>query len=522
MLLRALRVRTSRKSVERGCFVIRQIQIFVIALTLLVVGYGDVVKSAAEKPKLIRVGVYIRTGYQPCLEELTPMADRLGRANPGYEFVLVPLATREDAYVHLERKEIDFLLADSAIYACTEVRFGTSALCGMLNGSSPDYTGSLIRKADRSDLTDLQDLRSKRMSAVKPWSLSGWLMQWNVLEEQKIDPLDDLTVQFEGTHLDVIQAVLDGTADAGAIGTDILRAQIESGAVDPKSLWIFDRKGKAVPLTSDSLVSTEAYPFLVFAKSATTTDEFAQKVLKDLMFFEDKPTVPTDRIKWTVPQNYEKVRDLLRKLMGADYAYTTKMIHKESGFLTVTVELIIVTCIALVLCVFLFVAWLRAKGRENIAQERLRIIRSELEEVRASKNLIETILSRVKCGMDIVDEKNEIIYVTPGLEHHYGPWHGKKCHEYYVGSSTPCEFCRKRDASEHRKPKESNKNYSPVTYQEDPHPIGNFCMQDNLGKLLQVPFYDENGRWLYARVHFPPEVLEEASHEKTVASSHHE
>jgi ABC-type phosphate/phosphonate transport system substrate-binding protein len=468
-----------------------------------------------EKPKPVRIGVYIRTGFEPCLDNWEPTAASLTQANPGYQFTILPLATREDVYEHLEHKRVDFLIVNPVVYLCTEQRFGTSVLCGMTNrDTGPTYTGSLIRKADRDDLATIKNLRSTRFSAVKPWSFSGWIMQWNVLDSQKINPVNDLTqVQFEGTHLDVIQSVLDGVADTGAVGTDILKQQITAGKLDPDSLFVFDREGKAVPLTSDVLATTEAYPSLVFAKAATASDELAQSVSRTLLETSSDPSSSTSTsATWTIPQNYQKVRDRLDDLIGPNYAFATEMIPKRHTTMTIPIEVIVIVAIALILGVILLIAWQRARKREDSTEERLRIIRSELQEVRASKNLIETILTHVQCGMDVVNEANEIIYATPGLEHRYGPWHGKKCHEYYWDSTNPCAHCKKRLASEHRQSKEPYAGSCHVTLQEDHHPIGGGPpSKDAKQKLLQVPFYDENGQWLYARVHLPPDIAQETT-----------
>ena len=445
---------------------------------------------------------------------------------PSCHFSIIPLASREDVFSALEQKKIDLLASNAAIYVCAEQRYKTTALCGMLRKddlSGHDCTGCLIRRSDRNDLASLHDLGSARISAVKPWSFSGWIMQWQLLRQHKIDPFrNDYPVLYEGTHQEVIRLVIDGGADVGAVATDILEQQIKSGAVDPKSLFVFNRQGEAVAIEKGIVASTKAYPDWVLAKTITMPNLLAKKVSKSLMSFDRVLSTDeeTYKIAWTVPQNYQLVRDTLSDLIGKDYAYADTMSSSRRFARSGLVQTII-SIVAFFIAIILFVALQRIRRHYRDVREELRVVRAELNDVRASKNLIETILTQVKCGMDIVNEKNEVIYVTPGIEHRYGPWRGKRCHEYYWGSSAPCKHCTKRAANEHRKEADPYSGSCHVTLETDSHPIGEPSGAESQGKLLQVPFYDENGQWLYARVHLPPEnSLEKIDTENMIILQH--
>lgn len=488
------------------------ITLLLITITLLVEPHGGL-NAATNDPQPVRIGVYIRSGFETCLENWVSTETHLTRTIPGYDFMIVPLASRDDIYTQLEKGNLDFFATNSAIYVCTEERFNTSALCSMVDNSDPsqrNYTGSIIRKSSRDDLAHIKDIEAARFAAVKPWSFAGWIMQRQTLKQHRINPLKDLyVIEFNGTHQEVIQSVLDGTVDVGAVATDLLKQQIESGQINPRSLFVFDKKGDAVPLKLKHLASTEAYPNWVFAKTAKTDDRLAGKVLQALLSPSNDPQANRKLypFMWTVPENYQSVRNCLSDLMGAKYAYATAAIPEPKMTLPGWGNVMIMAAI-FAIAVILFVAWRRTRRRENMVREELQINHNELNEVRAGKNLIETILTRVECGIDIVDENDEIIYVAPGIENRYGPWQGKKCYEYYLNEEKPCSACRKKAACK------MQKNGDPyveskcgITLQDDHHPLSTFLDKDKPSKLLQVPFYDENGRWLYARVHLPPENL---------------
>ena len=107
-------------------------------------------------------------------------------------------------------------------------------------------------------------------------------MQRRELLSHGVDPLRSAAaVEFQGTHRDVIQSVLDGSADVGAVACDILRQRIESGLLDPNALFVFNREGNAVPLGRRPTPSTMGYPDWVFSKAATTTEPVVSRKAND-------------------------------------------------------------------------------------------------------------------------------------------------------------------------------------------------------------------------------------------------
>ena len=299
------------------------------AVLLAPIGDGDVAGKAESQT--VRIGVYVRDGFDSCLRNWMPTAEHLTRTIQGYNFIVVPLASREDIYDYLQEKKIDFLISNAAIHALHgravwDQCSGGTNLHGRSVGTRVHR--NLIRKADRTDLTRVDDIADAQLSAVKPWSFGGWIMQRRALQVHGVDPLRSGTaVEFQGTHEDVIQAVLDGRADVGAVATDLLEERIKSGTLDPKELFVFNTEGEAVPLGSKEIPSTQGYPDWVFARSATTAEPLAERVLQSLIFRKsDSGTdVAGDSRTWTVPQNGENVRQTLREMIGPDYAYTDGM-----------------------------------------------------------------------------------------------------------------------------------------------------------------------------------------------------
>ena len=449
---------------------------------------GNVADASGDKPQA-RIGVFMRMNFNDCLDTWLPTAEYLSKKIPGYDFTIVPMASKNDMFMALENGEVDFIAANPALYLATYERFGTSPVVAMtLPGSdktagenrTTNYSGAIISRADRKDLKSIEDLRGKEFTAVKNWSFSGWLMQWGVLKQHGISPDRDLkAVGFLGTHAKVVQDVLDGSADAGAVGTDTLELMIARGEVSPIDLNVFNTEGVAVPLASmPHPISTEMYPGWVIAKAQNTPDALSALVSEALIERTpvDNATTIFGNAGWTIPQNEYKVRALVENLMGRNFSY-------QDGFQTNLIEPALWSAIvaASVSGVVFFIIFgyiaLRAQRRASRISLQLDTTRRELLEHRAEHHMTESILARADCGIDIVDMDNNIIYADAGIERHFGNWRGKKCFEYYKEPLPSDESTEQFD------------RFSEEAFKDR--------------RLISVPFKAESGERLQARIHVP-------------------
>jgi ABC-type phosphate/phosphonate transport system substrate-binding protein len=462
----------------------------------------------------IRIGVDIRMGFQSCIDTWTPITEYLSKTIPECRFVVIPLASQQDLVRMLESHGLDFLAVDPAMELLAEDRFGAVPLATMIEYGRDDKktmstnescSGAIIRRADRSDIHTLRDLRGKQVAAVKPWSLTGWIAQWALLKRKQIDPESSLKrVVFEGTHGQVVKSVLNGSADAGALDTELLFDLLRNGKIPEDSLYIMNQQGDAVPLALDRAVTTTAlYPGRILAKTAITTDALAQRVAEVLM----RETLATNRdgmpyyMSWTIPANYSNVRQTLQFLMGPNFAespgYPLPKRYPAWMF-----QMMVFAGILLVFGVLLMIIRSRYRRHVGFVAEQLEITRKEIVEVRADKQRMDMILSLAGCGIDIVDDNDQMIYADSGIERQYGDWKGKKCHEYFCGTSMPCSCCNRPGPLDEEKLHIQNFDCSEwstlVNIASQGPPDGKPTMQ-----MIGVPFHDENGQWLFARIHVP-------------------
>jgi two-component system sensor histidine kinase TtrS len=308
-------------------------KIFLVLISLSFLQPAFALETTDATPRRVRIGVDIRLGFQSCIDSWTPVTEYLSKAIPECRFVIIPLASQQDLVRTLENGGIDFMALDPAMELVAEDRFGVSPLAAMIKVGSTEIktrssdapcSGAIIRRADRKDIDSIQDLRGQRLSAVKPWSLTGWIAQWALLVNKKIDPQKDLKqVAFAGTHGQVVKDVLEGAADVGVLDADLLLQMLRNQRIPEKSLYIINRQGKAVPLLLNQNASaTDSYPGRILSKAAATSDELAKRVVDALM--PKTLDIRLDRmpckIGWSIPPNYSKVRYVLQTLMGPHFA----------------------------------------------------------------------------------------------------------------------------------------------------------------------------------------------------------
>jgi len=488
--------------------------LFVLLVLVCTPRLAPTVESESPAPHRVRIGVEMQTGFQSCIDFWQPIANDLSKAIPEYRFVVVPLASRVDLLRTLEKREIDFAVVNAALDAVVSDRYGTTSLTTMMKSyevgmkmiaSDATCSGAVIRRADRSDIKGIRDIRGKRFSAVMPWSLTGWLVQWELFRKHGMDPHTDLKqVVFEGTPEQVVESVLDGSADAGAVDADLLNQMARNKRIPDNSLCVINRKGQAVPLVvGEDTASTDAYLRWAFSKAADTDDQLARRVADALMTKTLNIVVDGTacQVGWTIPQNNSKVRRLLRELMGPQFAESDGYPMPQEYPTWLFPVLAIGSGLALFTVAFMFLRG-RYRRRESSLEERLEKTRKELIEVRANRQRVDAILALAGCGIDIVDDENQVVYADSSLKRQYGDWHGYKCHEYYCGADRPCSGCRRPSPTDQQSQTFLDLDGSEWATAGDPHAKVHYIEGEEI-RMIGIPFRDEGGRWLYARIHIP-------------------
>jgi phosphonate transport system substrate-binding protein len=113
------------------------------------------------------------------------------------------------------------------------------------------YYGVIFTTTD-SGINKITDLKGKNMAFVEPTSTSGYLYPYQYLKEHGVDPDHDFANKYFASANGVVPAVLNGSANAGAIFEEGLQLSTKGRPGDFKRLKILARVG---PIANGMLVA---------------------------------------------------------------------------------------------------------------------------------------------------------------------------------------------------------------------------------------------------------------------------
>jgi serine phosphatase RsbU (regulator of sigma subunit)/ABC-type phosphate/phosphonate transport system substrate-binding protein len=310
-------------------------KIALIAILFHIMAFLFFIPSNCDSQE-VAIGVLAHKGKEDCLMSWDPTARYLSSAMPEYQFKIELLSFAEIESA-IQKKTIDFIIANSSIYTELEIKYFVSRIATMenlaLGKKLTMFGGVIFFLSNRDDIHTLRDLKGKKFMAVDATSLGGWRAAMLELKREGIDPESDfLSLQFGGDHINVVESVKDGVVDAGTVRTDTLERLASDGKIKLSDFKIihYPRIG---PIYQEFpfLLSTSLYPEWPIAKLPHTSEELSKKVAAALMIMpQDSQAAKAAHILgWTTPLNYQSVAELLKELRLGPYLDYGKVTGRE-------------------------------------------------------------------------------------------------------------------------------------------------------------------------------------------------
>lgn len=248
-----------------------------------------------------------------------PLAEYLTKSLDGYRVKLAPLDQQElvDA---LNDTRLDLVFTTSSGYLMLrhkhQLTGALATLNDLHNGQPVNSLGGVIfTRSDRHDISRLTDLKGKTIALFSiEGSMASYPAPARELQKVGIRLPGDAKLLVTGTPQDlVVQAVLDGKADAGFIRTGMLEQMAASGTLRLDRLKIINRQN----LTHfPFIVSTTLYPDWPLVALPHLPPEVGRRTAAALLQLEpEHPAARAAQIHgFTIPADYLPVEQLLREL----------------------------------------------------------------------------------------------------------------------------------------------------------------------------------------------------------------
>ncbi|MFA0822955.1 MAG: ATP-binding protein [Methanomethylovorans sp.] len=316
------------------------------SLILLLILLFSFVASCEENT--INIGVMVGSDSGHTMDDWNTTVDFLNAETDTNLFELIPIQFNN--FTEIEAKEIDFIICGPWMYVEGENEQGITAIATHKHnweGKSYTMNGAVfITQANRTDINSLGDLRNRSFMYVDNTSFSSYLITLHEIQqmERGIETSqktgthqpppsliygmgEDLlknspfkTVSFGGNSTAVVLAVKEGKVDGGAIRTGTLEEMASEGLIELEDFKVINQQHvEGFPF----LLSSRLYPGWVFARTNSVADELAEEVVIALL------KMPDEKGGWTVSQDYQQVRHLMRDLRVGPYEDIEKMSLKD-------------------------------------------------------------------------------------------------------------------------------------------------------------------------------------------------
>ncbi|PKO90906.1 MAG: ATPase [Betaproteobacteria bacterium HGW-Betaproteobacteria-10] len=273
--------------------------------------------TLSQAEEVLHFGIFANRPSKVFEARWQPLADYLTQSIPGHRVQLHILGPDELDRA-LQRNELDFVLTSPTHFIQLRER---NALTGALatlspisNGApAPALGGVIIRLKERADIQQLADLRGKTVASTGKGFLGSYIAPVNELMGKGIDP-NDLHFVFTGQPVDrVVDAVLDGSVDAGFVRTGLLENLIREGKLARDRLEVINRqKLPGFPNVASTRLYPE-WPFLALPHVSQRQARLATIAL--LTLTADHPAAIKAQISgFNIPADYAPIENAMRNL----------------------------------------------------------------------------------------------------------------------------------------------------------------------------------------------------------------
>ena len=306
------------------------------AFFLLLITLTSVSAQSAKQPTEITIAIQSFLDKGAAYQQWQQTADYLTQRISNVNFNIVVIDTPDDSllYQMVDNQTVDYVITQPITTIELNRLYDTNIELTKNDQSGVNQLGSVIfTSSENQAINNIESLKGNSFAASTPERLGGWVLALDYMTDQGVKPYQDFSkIDFLGTQDNIVNAVVGGSMDAGAVRTGVIESMIRQGKVDPVQIKVLADKQNFPYLLSTNLAPEWAFSSLKHTNAALT-----KKVKRYLLDY--KYSDQTNR--WVVPLDYESIRVLLRKHRIGSYKDPIYIKYYRDNFVAIIIFLLL-------------------------------------------------------------------------------------------------------------------------------------------------------------------------------------
>ncbi len=265
-----------------------------------------------QSKKMVTIAVQAFLGPSVANKKWYPTIDFLNKKFDKYHFELLVIEAQNVSLLRelVATEKLDYVITQPV--ATAELQFFSDVIPVLTKKDKrgvSQFGSVIITSSENTKIGSIQDLKGKSFAGANPLGLGGWILGYDYVLSQGVDLYTDASrIDFLGSQVNIVDAVIKRMVDAGVIRTGVLERLSENGKIRLSDIKVLDYKTGFPYILSTNLVPEWSF-------SATTK---ADPILTNRIVEELKRVNPTtnkshDLAKWGDVVDYQVIHQLLQK-----------------------------------------------------------------------------------------------------------------------------------------------------------------------------------------------------------------
>jgi PAS domain S-box-containing protein len=370
----------------------------------------------------ISIGVQVAQNPSLTKIEWGKFADYLHAKIPEYEFNITILNSKELLDAGIKHK-FDYIIANPQIYVTLEELAGAMRMVTMSNyDPKTGYEvaklgGVIIARADSGDIETLKDVKGKKIASGFTKGIATYLLQIETLSKAGVEIAPSDVSFLEKTQDKVVDGVLSKQYDVGFVRTGVIEKMVEENKLDISKIKIINPRNEPQFF---QLLSTNLVPEWAMMAMSNKNMDLSERIVSVLLMADkmgraNKSEFNGVIFNWTIPQDYNPIRVLMKKHHIAPFDKNEISLEAiaQKYLLQIVIAVALVIGTLTILIVYLIKNIDQRKLLESKLNKRKEVLEQTVEErteeLERQKEKFETFYRASKDGIAILDLESNFL-----------------------------------------------------------------------------------------------------------------